>query len=196
LLVLTPTPLVAQGFFEEFSYEGIRLSGIGADGGVVLSNSLTTEPIGGIRVDLGTFAPTVRVVVGGSYFKGQFKEDRLREFEQRLEDLVGEPVDIGAITLSNIEVFLDLQYLLPRLGRFQSYLGLGFGAHIRNGDGEAIEGTFVEDALSTVAAGLNGSVGLDVALIPQLSFTAEARGGLTSELRTLSVRGGLMYWLH
>ena len=196
LLLIAPSPLLGQGFLEEFSYEGLRLSGVGVDAGVVFSNSLTTEVVGGVRIDFGTFSPKVRVVFGGLYFKGQFKEDRIREFEQRLEDLVGESVDIGTITLSNIELYLDLQYLLPRLGRFQSYLGLGFGAHIRNGNGEAIEGTFVEDALSTVAAGLSGSVGFDVAIVPRLSFTAEARGGLTSELRTLSARGGFMYRLH
>jgi len=196
LLLIAPSPLLGQGFLEEFSYEGLRLSGVGVDAGVVFSNSLTTEVVGGVRIDFGTFSPKVRVVFGGLYFKGQFKEDRVREFEQRLEDLVGESVDIGTITLSNIELYLDLQYLLPRLGRFQSYLGLGFGAHIRNGNGEAIEGTFVEDALSTVAAGLSGSVGFDVAIVPRLSFTAEARGGLTSELRTLSARGGFMYRLH
>jgi hypothetical protein len=196
LLSIVPSPLWGQGFLEEFSYEGLRFSGIGADAGVVFSNSLTTEAVGGIRVDVGTFSPKVRVVFGGLYFKGQFKEDRVQEFEQRLEDLVGEPVDIGTISLADIELYLDLQYLLPRLGRLQSYLSLGFGAHVRNGNGEAIEGTFVEDALSTVAAGLSGSVGFDIVLVPQLSFMAEARGGLTSELRTLSVRGGFMYRLH
>ena len=193
LLSLTPSPLVAQGFLEEFSYEGIRFSGVGADVGVVIANSLTTEVVGGVRVDFGTFAPKVRVVLGGLYFKGQFKEDRIREFEQRLEDLVGEPVDIGSITLANLELYLDFQYLLPRVDRFQAYLGLGFGAYVRDGDGEAITGTFVEDALSTVAAGLSGSIGFDVVLIRQLSFMAEARGGLTSELRTLSARGGFLF---
>jgi hypothetical protein len=193
LLSIVPSPLFAQGFLEEFSYEGIRLAGIGADGGVVVSNSLTTEPIGGVRVDLGAFSPKVRIVVGALYFKGQFKEDRIREFERRLEVLVDGPVDIGSITLADLELYVDLQYLPPRLGRFQGFLGLGFGAHLRNGDGDAIQGTFVEDALSTVAAGLSGSLGFDIAILPQLAFTAEARGGLTSEHRTLSARGGLMY---
>lgn len=192
LLAIVPSPVVAQGFFEEFTYEGIRLSGIGGDVGVVISNSLTTEVVGGARIDLGRFSPSVRIVAGALYFKGQYKEDRITEFEQRLEDLVGEPVDIGTITLANVELFLDLQYLLPRFGRFQSYVGLGFGAHVRDGDGQAIQGTFVEDALDTVAAGLSGSAGFDAAIMPWLSFLAEVRGGLTSELRTLSARGGLM----
>lgn len=188
-------PLKAQGFLEQFSYEGVRLAGIGLDAGGVISNSLTTEPIGGVRIDLGLFAPRVRVMLGASYFKGAFDADQIAAFETRLEELLVGctcALDVGSVTMANVEVFADLQYLLRSVGRVQPYVAFGFGAHVRDGDGPAIDGTFVEDALDTVAAGVDGAVGVDIAILSRLAFLAEVRGGLTSELRTVSARGGLM----
>jgi hypothetical protein len=190
------SPVVAQSFWEQFSYDGLRFAGIGVEFGGVLSNSITSEPIGGLRVDFGAIAPRVRVVVGGSYFRGSFKPERVAEFEQRLEDvLVGcgcDSIVVGPLTQANAEVFLSLQYLIPPVGRIQPYGGLGFSAHIRDGDGAVIDDTFVEDALDTVAAGIDGAAGVDVAILRRLTLMIEARGVLTSELRSLSVRGGLM----
>jgi hypothetical protein len=189
-------PLAAQSFWEQFSYDGLRFAGIGVEFGGVVSNSITSEPIGGVRVDLGTIAPRVRVVVGGSYFKGSFKPERVADFERRLQDvLVGcacDSVSVGPITQANAELFLALQYLIPPVGRLQPYGGVGFSAHIRDGDGAVIDDTFVEDALDTVAAGIDASAGVDVALLRRLALLVEVRGVLTSELRSLSVRGGLM----
>lgn len=189
-------PVAAQSFWEQFSYDGLRFAGIGVEAGTVLSNSITTEAVGGLRVDFGTIAPRVRVVVGGSYFRGDFKPERIAEWEARLQDvLVGcscDSVSVGTISQSNIEVFLALQYLIPPVGRLQPYGGLGFSAHIRDGDGAAIDGTFVEDALDTVAAGLDAAIGFELAVLTRLSLLAEGRGVLTSELRSFSARGGLM----
>lgn len=195
MLLLMSAPLQAQGFLEQFSYEGVRLAGIGLDAGGVISNSLTTEPIGGVRIDLGLFAPRVRVMLGASYFKGAFDADQIAAFETRLEELLVDcacTLDVGSVTMANVEVFADLQYLLRSVGRVQPYVALGFGAHVRDGDGPAIDGTFVEDALDTVAAGVDAAVGVDIAILSRLAFLAEVRGGLTSELRTVSARGGLM----
>ena len=189
-------PVVAQSFWEQFSYDGLRFAGIGVEAGGVLSNSITTEAVGGLRVDLGTIAPKVRVVVGGSYFRGAFKPERIAEWEARLQDvLVGctcDSVTVGTISQSNTEIFLALQYLLPPLGRLKAYGGVGFSAHFRDGDGAAIDDTFVEDALDTVAAGLDAAVGFEFAVVSRLSLLAEGRGVLTSELRSFSARGGLM----
>lgn len=186
-----------QGYLDQFSYEGLRLSGIGVDVGGVLSNSITTEPIGGVRVDLGVIAPRLRVVLGGSYFKGDFKPDRIARFEQRLQevlvDCACDSLSIGTISQANIELYFALQYLFPALGRVvQPYAGAGFSAHIRDGDGAVIKDTFVEDALDTVAAGVDGSAGVEVAVARRLSILVEVRGVLTSEVQSASARAGLM----
>ena len=102
-------------------------------------------------------------------------------------------IDIGTITWSDIEVDLDLQYVLVAGSRVTNYLGVGFATHIRNGSGAIIDDTFVEDALDTIDAGLNLSVGTAIMLVPAVHFTIDFRGGLTSELRTATARAGLMY---
>ena len=113
--LLLPQAAWAQSFLEQFSYEGLRFSGIGAEVGGVVSDRLTSEVTGAVRVDYGRIAPRVRVLLGASYLKGNFKEGEIREFEQKLCDLVlpGAPcdLDIGGITWSDIQLDLDLQYI-------------------------------------------------------------------------------------
>ncbi len=92
-----------------------------------------------------------------------------------------------------MEASVDLQYLFQNGSRFTTFIGVGLGVHVRSGSGDAIDGTFVEDALDTIAAGLNVSLGADVALTRVLYFTTDLRGGLSSELRTVSARGGFMF---
>lgn len=196
-LAALPAALPAQGFLEQFSYEGLRLSGIGVEMGGVVSDRLTAEPSPALRVDYGVIAPRLRVLVGASYFRGEFNQEEVTRFAQRLAQVVEDPtgdfrINVGAITWSQVGLDGDLQYLVPAR-RVRSYLGLGIGVHVRDGDGGAIAGTFVEDALDTIAAGLNLSAGVEVAVIPHLAATLDLRGGLTSELRLASARGGLMY---
>jgi hypothetical protein len=197
LLAVLPAALPAQGFFEQFSYEGLRLAGLSVEMGGVVSDRLTAEPSPALRVDYGVLAPRLRVMFGASYFRGEFNQDEITRFAQRLRRVVLDPtgdfaIDVGSITWSQLEIDGDLQYLFPA-ARVQTYLGLGIGVHARGGDGAAIDGTFVEDALDTIAAGLNLSVGVEVALVSHLAATVDLRGALTSELRLASARGGLMY---
>jgi hypothetical protein len=140
----------------------------------------------------------VRVLIGASYFKGEFNATEIAEFEDGLERVVanqppGFTIQVGSITWSDIEAGLDLQYVLEAGPRVTNYVGVGFAAHLRNGTGTAIENTFVEDALDTIDAGLNLSLGTSIAIVPQLHLTLDLRGGLASELRTATARAGLMY---
>jgi len=198
ILLLTPGLVTAQSFLEQFSYEGLGFSGIGFDIGPVGSNRLTTEMSVGVRVDYGMIAPRVRVMFGANYFKGQLNQEEILEFQRQLLQIVQDPtgdatVDVGEIRWSNLEATLDLQYVFPSGPRFLSYIGLGFGAHIRNGSGTAIENTFVEDALDTIAASADLSLGMEVALANHFNFTTDIRGTLSSELIMASVRAGFMY---
>lgn len=196
--LFAPMRLAAQGFLDEFSYEGLGLTGIGFELGPVGSDRLTTEFSGGVRVDYGMIAPRVRVLFGVNYFKGELDPDEIQEFERRLLQVVQDPtgdatVDIGQITWTNVEATLDLQYVFPAGPRAFTYLGLGIGAHIRNGSGAAIEDTFVEDALDTIAASADLSLGVEVTLSERVHFTTEARGVLSSELLMASARAGFTY---
>lgn len=193
-----PIPTAAQNFLEQFSYEGLGLAGVGLEVGRVASDRVTSEWTVGVRVDYGMIAPRVRVMFGANYFKGELDADEISRFEASLGRVVQDPtgdavIDVGRITWTNVEVNLDLQYLIPLGQRFTSYAGLGLGVHLRNGAGAAIDNTFVEDALDTVAAGANVSLGAELALTDQFHFTTDLRGGLSSELLLTSVRAGFLY---
>lgn len=197
VLLVAPTPLLGQGFFDQFSYEGVRLSGVGVDAGAVFSNRLNTAFGGGLRLDWGNIAPRIRVLFTASYFKSDFKDAEIAEFEQQLEGLLPDTIDVsidlGTISWADIGLGLDLQYWFQPSPRVRPYGGLGFAVHFRDGDGAAIDGTFVENALDMVDAGIVGSLGFEVAVTQTLLLTAEGRGELSTELMTLSARGGVTY---
>ena len=194
LWLLIPNVLGAQGLLEQFSYEGLRFTAIGADAGIVVSDALTAEPTVGVRLDLGWFAPKIRLVVGGSYFRGAYNTEEITRFENQLEAVIGggTSIDLGTIKLTSWQAFLDLHYLPAPDSRVRPYGGLGLGIHVRDGDGAAIDDTFVEDALDTIAAGLAAVLGIEVGIAGRVSWTAEARGDLTSELLSASFRTGFM----
>lgn len=196
-VILLSQPVTAQGFLEQFSYEGLRPSGLGVELGALASDRLTRALSPALRLDYGMIAPRVRVLFGLAYSRGDFNDTEIDAFEQQLRGVVNDPtndftIDVGRITLTDVEADLSLQYLFDAGSRVTTYLGTGIGVHVRNGAGDAIDGTFVEDALDTIVAGLVVSLGAQVAMSPYVHLTADFRGGLTSELRTASARGGVM----
>lgn len=197
MLLFVPPPLAAQGFFEQFSYEGLRLSGIGVEVGGIASDRTETTVTGAVRVDYGYIAPKIRVVFGAAYMRADFDADEIDRFERRLEALVANPpagfaITIGPITWTDYAGSLDLEYLFTPERRVRPYLGLGLGLHVRDGDGTAIDGTFVEDALDTIDAGLAATLGVEIGIARHWLLTAAVRGEVTGELRTVAARGGLM----
>jgi hypothetical protein len=202
LLVLAVGPsgrLAAQGVLNQFSYDNLRFSGIQLDVGLLGASELTGTTVGGLRVDYGRIAPRVRLLLGLSYFRSQFDQDARQRFEQRLDSIVnpGSPdsVNLGRLSLSDLVGDVDFQYVFPQGHGITAYLGAGVSIHARNGSGAAINGTFVEDALDVITAGLNGTMGFEFSLAPAWRFTIDGRGVLSSGLRTASLRTGLMYRL-
>ncbi len=198
LLSLFPATLSGQGFLDEFSYEGVRFSGIGLGVGGAVSNRLETTVTGAIRADFGRIAPHVRVLSGLSYFKADFKASEIAKFEQNLRDLVDDPtgdfeIDIGAVSWSDVEAALDLQYVLAASSGVTGFAGAGIGIHLRNGSGPAIKGTFVEDALDGVDASLDLSLGGQIRLLENLYVTIDLRGVLSTDLLSAAALAGLMY---
>ena len=192
--------LSAQGVLNQFSYDSLKLWGIQADLGVLGASRLRGTVVGGIRLDYGRIAPRIRVLLGVSYFKGEFDRNATNQLAQRLRAIVNDPdsnfvIDVGRIMWSDLTTDVDLQYVLPQGHTVTAYLGTGLSLHIMNGSGKAINGTFVEDALDGVSAGLNGTMGFEIATSPAWRFTVEARGVLSTQLSTGSLRGGIMYRL-
>ena len=200
LLLLAVGPsgrLAAQGVLNQFSYDNLRLSGIQLDAGLLGASDLTGATVGGLRVDYGRIAPKVRLLLGLSYFHSRFDQQAINRFERRLDSIVNpsthDSINLGRISLSDLIGDVDFQFVFPQGHGITAYLGTGVSIHVRNGSGAAINGTFVEDALDVITAGLNGTLGFEFNLSPAWRFTVDGRGVLSSGLRTASLRTGIMY---
>src|SRR5213596_2237101 len=198
LLSLIPSfPLSAQGVLNQFSYENLRFSGMQLDAGLLGASELVGTTVGGLRVDYGRIAPRVRLLLGLSYFHSQFDQASRNRFERRLDSIVNpstpDTINLGRIALSDLIGDVDFQYVLPQGHGVTAYLGTGVSIHLRNGGGAAINGTFVEDALDVITAGLNGTMGFEFNLSRAWQFSIDGRGMLSSGLKTVSLRTGIMY---
>jgi len=192
-----PNRLTAQGVLNQFSYDNLRFSGIQLDVGVLGASDLTGATVGGLRVDYGRIAPKVRLLLGLSYFHSRFDQQAITRFERRLDSIVNpavhDSINLGRISLSDIIGDVDFQFVLPQGHGITAYLGTGVSVHLRNGSGAAINGTFMEDALDVITAGLNGTMGFEFNLSRAWRFSIDGRGVLSSGLKTASLRTGIMY---
>lgn len=187
-----------QGVLNEFSYDNLRPTALQVDVGLLSAAQLQGTAVWGARLDYGRIAPNVRVLLGVSYFRAQLDAATRRRFEERIRNFVIDPsgddtIRVGRIYWGNVVLDLDLQVVIPQSRSITTYLGLGFGAQLRNGSGAAIDGTFVEDALDQLAAAGNVSVGLEARLGRGWRATFDARGVVSPGLSTISLRTGLMY---
>jgi hypothetical protein len=191
-----PVRLSAQGLLSQFSYDNLKPSALQFDLGPVGGNNIRGTLTGGLRLDYGFIAPRVRVLLGLSYYKADFSAAARARFAQRLDSIVNpsrpDTINLGRITWSDVTGDVDLQYVLPQGRAVTTYLGIGLGAHIRHGSGPAINGTFVQDALNSITAGLNGTIGTEVGA-KHWRFIVEARGVLSSGVSTVALRSGVTY---
>lgn len=193
-----PAALTAQAVLEEFSYDQLRPSGLQADLGILGSNDLEQTVVGGVRFDAGRLAPRFRVLVGLSYYRSDFDAAATSRFETRLRQIVIDPsgddtIRVGRVSWADLVADADLQYAIAESRAGALFAGAGVGVHFRNGSGPGIAGTFVEDALDGVAAALNLMLAGELRLSAAWRATADARGVLSSELSTGSIRFGVMY---
>ena len=198
VLGLFPGALSAQSFWDQFSYDRLRFTGIGVEIGPTWSDRVTTELSGSLRVDWGLIAPNVRLLFSGKYFSAQVNQSEIAKLETQLRNVIDDPtgvamINIGDIEWRNLGVVSEVQYILPATRQLMFYGGVGLGVDFRNGSGPAIENTIVEDAFDTIVATGVLSVGSEFALTGEWFVTAGLTGMISSELRTLALRGGVMY---
>jgi len=200
LLLLTAGPpdrLTAQKLLEQFSSENLAARAFGIDLGVLAGTNVRGTHMAAARLDFGTVAPKIRVLLGASYFKADLNGAALQRFAQRLRSVVVDPsgddtINLGRITWSDFTGDLDLQYVMPQGRTVTAYLGLGLSVHLRHGTGPAINGTFVQDALDAITAGLNGTLGAEFGS-GRWRFALEGRGVAASGLSTAGLSAGVRY---
>jgi hypothetical protein len=199
LVAVNTSSVAAQRPLDRFSYDNLGFHGFWPEIGIVTSDRLEGTVSYGARVDLGQFAPRLRMLLGVSYFRSDFKSEDIAEFEDALADVVTDPtqdfsIDLGKVRWSDLAIELDLQYILtPLTSRYLPYLGVGAGMHLRNGSGNAIDDTFVEDALDMLGAGVSATAGLDVKVGGNFLLNLGGRAVFGSDLQTMSLTVGFGY---
>lgn len=197
-LSLLPVALSAQGL-EDYDYENLAFRGFSLEGGYLWPSRVDPTYSLGMRLDLGYLGPGLRIVPGISYWSSSLKDDEVAELENKVDQLILEQVapgpewtgtDLGTVDWSDLVLSLDAHLVWAIPFEFLSFAGGGLSAHIMNGEGDAISGTFVEDLLDTVSPGFNLHAGLEYPFSDLFRFYGEARYEFLEDLRYLELRAG------
>jgi hypothetical protein len=184
---------VAAQNLEEYDYENLGLRAIGVD--VVWANAKDAKgTVGfGVRADLSPLGPQVRVVPRFAYWNADIEESAVAKFEGNLEDLCTPPgcnIELGDLQRNYWILGLDLQWVLPN-PLLAPYLGVGADLYILDDSGQAIKGTFLDDAV--VTAGLSGVAGLQFDPGKHLRLYMDVRGTLVTSASNVAIYAGVAY---
>lgn len=183
----------------DYDYENLGFRGVAAEVGYLFPTRVESTSSFGIRVDLGYLGPGLRILPGITYWSSEFKRSEVAEFERKLDALIerqtepGETpvtVDLGGIDWSDLVLTLDGQVVWEGPLGTLPYLGAGASIHLLNGEGDAVSGTFVEDLLDAVRAGINLQAGIELPLADRFRIYAGSRYEVLGDLQYLEVRVG------
>lgn len=203
LALLTAAPLAAQDL-ADFDYTNLSFRGIGVEAGRIWADKVVSAPSFGVRADLGYLGPGVRIVPSLTYWSSHLKRNEVASLETRLASLVasqqppGSPVpavSLGRIDWSDLAVDLDAHVVWRTAYDVLTFAGAGASVHFMNGSGNAIDGTFVEDLLDTVSAGLDAHAGAEYALSARLRLYAMGRLEMLQDIKYAALRGGFQLLL-
>lgn len=192
------------GDVTEYDYEHLRFRGVGLDAGYIFPSTVESTHVLGGRVDLGYLGPGIRLMAVVSHWSSRLNQSEVSRFEEQLEDLYnaqrpdGTPpivLDLGEIRWSDWMVGLDGHVMWSMPLGLLGYSGIGLAAHIMNGDGAAIDGTFVEDLLDSVRAGVNGHLGIELPLHEKVRLYGDGRFDWLGDLYYFGLRGGVQVFL-
>ena len=177
----------------EYDYENLGLRAIGVD--VVWANAKDAKgTVGfGVRADLGLLGPQVRVVPRFAFWKADIEEQSVLKFEDNLEDLCTPPgcnIELGDLQRNYWILGFDLQWILSN-PLVAPYLGVGADLYILDDSGQAIKGTFLDDAV--VTAGLSAVGGLQFDPGKHLRLYVDARGTLVTSASNVAIYAGVAY---
>ena len=181
----------------DFDYENLSLRGLGFEWGYSYPSRVERTQSYGLRIDMGYLGPGLRIVPSVTYWKAPFQAAEIGELEARVAGLVqaqsggaAPSVDLGTIEWSDVVLALDTHVVWSIPFGFLSFGGLGIAAHVMNGDGAAISGTFVEDLLDSVTAGVNLHAGLEYPVRDRFWLNGQGRYEVLGDLQYFQMRFG------
>jgi hypothetical protein len=193
LTALPTAPRAAAQNLEDYDYENLGFRALGVD--ILYASAKDAEgTIGfGVRADLGFLGPYLRVVPRFAYWSANVDDGAVDRFEQNLEDLCSPPgcdINLGRLTRDYWVLAFDIQWTLPER-TVAPYVGVGVDAYILDDSGDAIQGTFLDDAI--VTAGLSAVGGLQLDLGRHLRLYSDVRGTLVTSASNWALYGGVAY---
>ena len=180
----------------DYDYENLSFRGISIEGGYLIPDLVEPTFSVGARVDLGFLGPGLRIVPFVSYWSSELEEDEVADLEGQVRRLIVEQgggpvsVDLGKVEWSDFVVGVDGHFVWNVPLQFVTYLGIGGAAHILNGSGEVVDGTFVEDLLDSVRAGVNAHLGVERPVSRGFRVYSNARFEVLEDLQYFEIRLG------
>jgi len=195
--VLGPAAGASGQDLADLDYEHLSFRGFGFDAGYLWPTRVEPTHSLALRIDMGYAGPGLRIVPNLTYWSSSLVSSEVTEFEDRISQLIenqtGSPpsmLNLGTIDWRDIAVGVDAHIVWDSLFDLLTYGGIGVAAHLLDGSGPAIEGTFIEDALDTVTAGLNLHFGMEYPLTTRFRIYSVAKYEVMSDLQFFHVRAG------
>ena len=199
---LAAAPARAQEL-ADFDYENLSFRGVGLEVGRIWADQVVDAPTFGARADLGYLGPGIRVTPSVTWWSSHMKAGEVASLENRLAGLIvaqapGTPtpaVRLGQIDWSDLAFDLDAHMVWRTPYDVLTFAGGGASVHVLNGSGSAIDGTFVEDLLDSVSAGLDVHAGAEYNVSPRVRVYAAGRLELLQDIKYAALRAGLQLQL-
>jgi hypothetical protein len=180
-----------------FGVDSLAFRGLAADAGRIWPLRIEPTTIVELRADLGPVSPNVRLVPTLSFWASRFHPAEVRRLARQIEKVCAAQhgtdcpaLDLGEVNVSDLSLGLDAQVTLRQRGRLIPYFSLGGAMHLLNGQGDAIDGTFVEGLLDAIAPGIQAAGGVEVPLGSALRLYGEGRAVLGSDVRYVGLMVG------
>lgn len=200
LLLLSASPAAAQTL-ADYDYENLTFRGVGAAVGWLWSDRVENTETYTLRLDLGYLGPGIRIMPSLTYWQSQLAGGELARLAQQMTRYSQQhgtgitvlPEDLGAVKWSDLSLSIDGQFVWNTPLDVLTFVGAGFGLHALNGQGAAIDGTFVEDLLDDITAGLVGIAGFEFEPVPRVRFFGEGRYTVMNSIDYPSLRAGVQF---
>ncbi len=195
-LLLAPGRVVGQDL-ADLDYEYLSFRGFGFDWGYLWPNGIERTGGVGMRIDMGYAGPGLRIMPNIGYWSSPLERTEITELEDRIEALItaqsGAPspeLDLGTVRWRDLAVGVDAHVVWDSPFDLLTYGGIGVTAHVLDGDGEAIAGTFIDDLLDSVSAGFNLHFGLEYPVNERFRIYSVSKYEVMSDVQYLTARAG------
>ena len=188
----------AQGL-ADYDYTNLAFRGMGLSWGYIWPTKVRATPLYSLRLDLGYLGPGVRIAPTLSYWNSEMRRSELDRFaasinaipalRQQGATITG--ADLAPVRWSDLGLDIDAEYVARTPSGVLAYAGVGVGLHALNGGGAAIDNTFVEDLLDTIAPALTGLAGLEAPLGPRFRVFGELRLTAMGDIQYGGLRAGV-----